>query len=185
MKRHVPLALLSVLAFAVPLFAQKLPERGLQLFGFISDPTVVSSQRFGTSFDAGFGFGVTKFITPQYAAELSVASHDFHEYATSSTGMSLRYTTHVYPISLDGQYHFLTESRWKPYAGLGLRYVAAPHHGLVAYSDRLGAELNGGVSYMMTPRFSVRIDGKQEFPIGAERRFDPRTRVSLGLGWHF
>ena len=185
MKRHVALALLGLLGLAVPLFAQQPPQPRVQLFGFISDPSIVSSQRAGTSFDAGFGFGVTKFITPRYAAELSVASHDFHEYASTSSGISLRHTSHVYPLSLDGQYHFLTGSRWKPYAGLGLRYIAAPHDGLVAYSDRLGVELNGGVSYLMTPRLSVRVDGKQELPTGSELRFDPRTRVSFGLGWHF
>jgi hypothetical protein len=57
------------------------------------------------------------------------------------------------------QYHFFNDSRWKPYLGAGVRYVDAN----AEFRDlgaRISPEINGGVSFMMTPNLSLRFDGR-------------------------
>ena len=95
-----------------------------------------------------------------------------------------RYRHTTYPVSLDGQYHFFNDSRWKPYLGAGVRYVQASAR-FFDTGTRVTPEITGGVEFMMTPHVSLRFDGKQEIQTHSGPAYDPLSRMAVGIGWHF
>jgi opacity protein-like surface antigen len=183
MKRFV---LVAVVLFAVPLFAQQ-PKNDFQIFAYSSNLGVTWNESYGTAVDTNWGIAVQKFVAPHVSMELAVVSQGWYEYEPGPYHFGVpivRYRQRSYPVSLDGQYHFFNGSRWKPYLGVGLRYVD-PNARLRDIGARISPEVNGGVSFMFTPRFSLRFDGKQELRSPDGPAYDPPSRVSVGLGWHF
>ena len=182
------LVLFAVAVFAVPCFAQQqAAQNGFQIFTYASNISIVSSSRYGTTVDSSYGIGLSKFVTPHVSLELSATSQDWWEYEPGPYQFGVPYTRirrTVYPISLDGQYHFFNDSRWKPYLGLGVRYVN-PTARFYNVGARYSPEINGGVSFFMTPHVSLRFDGKYETRSASGPAYDPPARGSVGIGWHF
>jgi outer membrane protein W len=180
MKHFALLALLSL-----PLFAQQAKE-DFQIFAYAGNIAITSSDRYGTTVDSSYGLALSKFVTPRVSLELSASSQDWWEYEPGPYHFGvpivrIRHT--VYPISFDSQYHFANDSRWKPYLGLGVRYVNATAH-YYNLGARYSPEINGGVSFMITPHVALRFDGKQELRTRGPA-YDPPTRGSVGVAWHF
>ena len=152
--------------------------------------------------DAGFGFSdhgpegagsvglaFDRMWTPQISTELSVAyeRHRTYSYIVNPTGTftdvpSLRFST--YPIDLAARYHFLNDTRWKPYVGLGLRYVRQPHVGSqYNYQDHIGPEIVGGTVFQINKSFGLFLDGKAY--LGDREFYDSQLKGSFGLLWRF
>ena len=96
----------------------------------------------------------------------------------------------TYPVDLTGRFHFLNDTRWKPYLGLGARYVAAPHltseQRLVvghSYSDRVSAEVVGGLEFLIKPSFGITAEVKGLLRNSED--YDSGFNATAGLNWHF
>ena len=96
----------------------------------------------------------------------------------------------TYPADLTGRFHFLNETRWKPYIGLGVRYVAAPHltpEALLvighSYSDHVDAEVVGGLQFLIKPSFGITAEVKSL--VRNREDYNPLLKVSGGLDWRF
>jgi outer membrane protein W len=135
---------------------------------------------YGAAFDTSF--------TPRLSAQLSVSSegHSTYPYVVDSSGYinqvdPVRFRT--YPIDLTGRYHFITESRWKPFLGAGLRYVAAPHvDSQFGLRSHLTPEAVGGVVFQMQ-RIGIVFEGKQL--LGDREYYDSMFKASVGVNWRF
>jgi len=179
-------ALLAVVVFAVPLFAQQ-PKNDFQIFAYASDVGVTWSESYGTAINSNYGLALSKYVAPHWSMELSVSTQKWWEYAPGVIHFGdpiVRSRRTSYPVSLDGQYHFFNDSRWKPYLGAGVRYVDAN----AEFRDlgaRISPEINGGVSFMMTPNLSLRFDGRVAVRSGDRPGYDPLMRGAIGVGWHF
>lgn len=183
MKRFVWLA---VAVLAVPLFAQQ-PQHDFQIFAYATNTGITYSENYGTAIDSNFGVAVSKFVAPHVSMELAVSSQGWWEYSPDPVHFGapfVRVKQTAYPVSLDGQYHFFNDSRWKPYLGAGVRYVE-PNATFRDLSARISPEINGGVSFMMTPNLSLRFDGRVAVRSTHTPGYDPLSRGSIGLGWHF
>jgi outer membrane protein W len=112
---------------------------------------------------------------------------------TTPTGVltTLRYATRAYPIDATVSYHFLNETRWKPYLGAGLRYVSETLRGTIPGGDyrfttrTVEPEISGGLTFQFTPRLGLRFDAKQV--IGRNDRVvaDPALKGYVGLSLRF
>lgn len=177
----------ALLLFAVPLFAQQQSKSDFQIFVYSSNAAITWSERYGTAVDQTLGAAVSMKITPRVSIEAATIAQKWWEYEPGPYQFGVpitRIRRTVYPISLDGQYHFLTDSRWKPYLGAGVRYVN-PKSTFYDVGTRVAPEITGGVSFMITPHLSVRFDGKQEIQSQTGPAYDPLSRASIGLAWHF
>jgi outer membrane protein W len=185
MKRFVVVA---VALFTLPLFAQQqTPKNDFQIFVYASNVAITWTDSTGTTVDSGFGMAVSKFVTPRVSMELAVNSQQWYEYEPGPYHFGVpvkRYRHTTYPVSLDGQYHFFNDSRWKPYLGAGVRYVQASAR-FFDTGTRVTPEITGGVEFMMTPHVSLRFDGKQEIQTHSGPAYDPLSRMAVGIGWHF
>lgn len=95
-----------------------------------------------------------------------------------------------YPVDLTGRFHFLNDTRWKPYLGLGARYIGAPHltseqrvvvgH---SYSDRVSGEIVGGLEFLIKPTLGITAEVKGLLRNSED--YDAGFKISGGLNWHF
>src|SRR5712692_2250529 len=156
-------ALLTVLliAFVPAAFAQQRNNFTV----FISNLGVYSASQH-THWYSDYGAALDTAFTPRLSAQLSVTSehHRTYPYVVDSSGYINQVDPvgfHTYPIDLTGRYHFITDSRWKPFLGAGLRYVAAPHvDSQFGYQNHLTPEAVGGVIFQMQ-RIGIVSEGKQ------------------------
>ena len=188
----IAVALLSVVASA---FAQK-PARSNSVSLFVSDLSVFHSSAGGTTIDAGYGAAFAHMFSNRVSGELSVTSERFQRYVSTfeTTGVPTTYhfSHQVYPIDANVSYHFLNDSRWKPYFGGGVRYLSDTVHfqgGPLGSQDltsrRVDPEVSGGVTYQFRPALGLRFDAKQV--IGSNRGYvaDSDFKASVGLAYRF
>ena len=174
---------LAVLVVLLPLSAlAQSPDRPRRVSVFISNLEFGWSEGNGSEGNAGFGIAAEYRFTPRWSTELSVAREEHHSAALLLDEFDLR----SYPVDLVARYHFLgVHTRWRPYAGLGARYVAAPDApDDVHYENRLSAEANGGVDFNINQAWSLRFDVKRLLRTD-DSAFDEETTVSIGAGWRF
>jgi len=194
MKKSVLVAA-SLLFVAASAFAQQ-PTRSNSVSFFVSDLSVFHSSTNGTRVDAGYGLSFAHMFNDRLSGELSVTSESFKGFVTtfdpSDKPTTVTFSDHVYPIDANVSYHFLTDSRWKPYFGGGLRYVSDTLHsggqfGVHAFTERrVDPEVSGGVTFQFKPTLGLRFDAKQV--IGSSRSSygsDPDFKASLGLTFRF
>jgi len=127
-------------------------------------------------------------ITPRFSAALSVADekHSSYGYVVDETGYINQVTPvqfRTYPIDLTGRFHFINDTRWKPYIGAGARYVAAPHvDSMFGYTNRWTPELTGGLVFQFR-HLGIVADG--QVLLGDHEYYDSVFKTSLGLSWRF
>ena len=160
-----------------------------ELSFFASNPGLGYSSTGGTNASAGLGIAFDRMFTPRVSAQLSIASeqHRTYPYVVAPNGSFQQVTPRsfqTYPIDLAVHYHFLKDSRWQPYLGLGAHYVSAPHVGSqFGYQNHLGPEIVGGTVFRIGPSFGIVLDGK--VTLGDREHYDPSFRPSVGFTWRF
>lgn len=179
-------ALLAVglLLAALPSFAQQSP---LRLSVFASDLGFTRSEGAGSDFSGGIGAALEYRWSQQWALELSVTREErttgFGRIGADGSVQLEHREVHAHPVDLTAQYQFRTASRWKPYAGAGLRYVSG-QTSTFQKQYSLSPEIIGGVHFMITPELSLRFDAKQRIG-NDDAAFDSAFKPSIGLGWKF
>ena len=137
---------------------------------------------------AEYGLGYDAAFTPHWSAAISVGSehHSSRGYVVDETGFinevpSVSFRTN--PIDLTGRFHFVNETRWKPYIGAGARYVAAPHvDSMFGYTNRWTPEAVGGVVFQLK---HLGILAEAKVLAGDHEYYDSAVKTSLGLSWRF
>jgi outer membrane protein W len=178
-------AVVFSLLVATSAFAQKKNEFSI----FVSDANVSYSRDQGTRGSGSPGLAFDRMVTPRISAQIAVAYERHHTYSyivnpngTFTQVPPLPFTT--YPIDLSARYHFLNDTRWKPYLGLGLRYVRQPHISYqFRYRDHVGPEIVGGTAFQLTKSFGLVLDGKAY--LGDREQYDSQLKSSFGLFWRF
>lgn len=195
--RTLGLALLGTFLAASSLPAQEPPpspsERKFQLFaGF--EPAFFYSEVDGFGYAGAAQLGMGYFWSPTISSEISVALRqgDFED-ATVVDAAAL--------------YHFPSSSRWKLFAGTGVHYAQVQTEvgpillggGLsgmpAARADSASTELEqsgvgwlvtGGVNYLFSSRFSLRMDARYvPVTISGDRDSDEDFSSTIGLGLRF
>jgi outer membrane protein W len=185
----------SLLFVVTSAFAQQ-PNHSNSVSVFVSDLSIFHSSTYGTRVDAGYGLSFDHMFSNRVSGELSVTSQRFRSFATipgpADQPTTVSFSDRSYPIDANVSYHFLTDSRWKPYVGAGLRYVSDTLHsggsfGVHEFTSRsVDPEVSGGVTFQFKPAFGLRFDAKQI--IGSSNRSygsDPDFKASVGLSFRF
>jgi outer membrane protein W len=142
----------------------------------------------GRHWYSSYGAAFESSFTPHFSAQISVGSeqHRSFPYVVDETGYINQVTPvrfRTYPIDLTARYRWVNETRFKPYIGLGARYVAAPHvDSMFGYTNRVTPELVGGVVYQLR-HLGIVADGK--VLLGDHEYYDSAFKTSIGLNWRF
>lgn len=134
---------------------------------------------FVTAPDSGFGGSVEVHVAKRCAVELATSSEK-HKLTIGGffNGHIVEFRTRN--IDLTAHYYFENQTRWQPYAGIGVRRATTSSDEV---EDRTSAEIDGGVHFMITPKFSLRISGRGL--INGGHSYDPGVKSELGLAWRF
>ncbi len=182
--RKVLVLVVLVLSIPVALIAQ--PK---QTFSLFAAGVNTGSQDDGRP--AGFGIAYDRMLTQRVSLDAAIAyeRHFSYPYVVDVSGFINevpRAHLRTVPIDVTARYHWLNETRWKPYLGFGAHYVAAPKVHLdpgFGYQNHVNPVLDGGVAFMVTPSIGVVLDNRV---IGGDHEtYDPVFRVSAGLTWRF
>jgi outer membrane protein W len=153
---------------------------------FISDLSVTSSDHSGDDVNGGIGIAYQRRFAPEWAAELSIAyeSHDesYRVFDHNGNGIDRGGRSwHTTPVDLSGFYLFQNQTNWKPYVGLGVRWVDAPSDAADDTNFLYGA--TGGVTWEVGKKVGLRFDGKLLF--GDRPTWVDTFTGSVGLAWRF
>ena len=180
MKKTAFVALLAAV-FATPTFAQR-----NQFSIFYTQSVTETSQNLGVSFHHDW--------TPRWVGGFSVAAEDSE--VSSCVGGILTpercnyVIVRTYPIDFTARFQFPNDTRWTPYVGAGVRYVAAP--GLTpeemqivveGYPDEISPEIVGGFEFVISGPFALTVEVKGL--LGDVEDYDSALKVAAGLGWRF
>jgi len=146
---------------------------------------------FRSDLDESGGVGVSyeRMFAPRWSVQAAVAveHHHSYNYVVEDNGaitLVPRERLKTMPIDLTVRYHWLNETRWKPYLGLGAHYVAAPDADpRFRYRNHLEAAINGGTLFMLTHDLGLMLDGR--IYLGSHESYDQSPRTSIGLSWRF
>lgn len=161
---------------------------------FVSDMSVTHSSA-GTNLDAGYGAAFDHMFNNHISAELTVTSQRMRQSFTTFTVTGpptvTSYTKTLFPVDANVSYHFLTDSRWKPYLGVGLRYLnstvqgVAPLNNYRLKSRSLDPEVSGGVTFQFRPNLGLRFDAKQTVGNSSSALGEGQFSGSVGLSFRF
>jgi outer membrane protein W len=196
MRRHIAVVMVLLSLIAASAVAQdktaEAPKGTFRVFAFGSNFGYSESDVAGSKFHGGYGLGVEYRLSERWSAEVSVSREEAATWTVANVGPDgqIRYqnfslTTH--PVDAVAQYHFFTRSAWKPFVGVGARYVGTEQYpGSVFLGDesRLSAELNGGFYYNFTRNLGLRVDVRRLLR-NDSAFYDDTRKVSIGLGWSF
>jgi outer membrane protein W len=184
-------SLLFVTASAI---AQE-PSRPNTISVFASDVSVTQSPTSGRNIDLGYGAAFDHMFTRRISAEVTVNSetvrHGQSTFVTSGTSVFSWVSTTIHPLDASVTYHFLNDSRWKPYVAGGLRYASYTFSGdgpLGRYyltTHSVDPEVSGGVVFQFSRTFGLRFDAKQTIGSRPARIGDPDFKASVGLAFRF
>ena len=178
------LLLLALFAFSSSAFAQQKNAFSI----FVTDWQFSRDTR-GSHANAGAGIAFDRMLTPRFSAELAIASerHHTYPYIVNTNGLFQEVTPRafrIYPVDLAVRYHFLNETRWKPFIGVAAHYVGAPHVGSeFRYQNHFGPEIVGGTVVQLGRSFGLVLDGK--IYIGDREHYVYPFKPSFGLLWRF
>ena len=184
----------SLLLFAASAFAQQ-PSRSNSVSVFVSDLSFIYSSTNGTRFDAAYGASLAHMFSNRFSGELSVTSEHTRAFVTtfdpSGAPTTSTFSKRVYPIDANLSYHFLTDSRWKPYVGGGLRYLSDSVRGFGPLGDyhiatrSVNPEVSGGITFQFNPKVGLRFDVKEILGGQASSLTNLDTKSSVGLTFRF
>ncbi len=104
-------------------------------------------------------FTVEYFVQDNLGIELLAATPFSHSIALGGTDLAS--TKHL-PPTLSLNYHFATNSAWKPYVGAGLNYTIFFDEksalGDLDIDNSFGVSLQAGLDYMVTEKGAVRLN---------------------------
>ena len=175
------LAALLAAVFAASAFAQR-----NQFSIFYTQAVSQTTQNVGAAFHHDW--------TPRFAGGISLAAEE-SEIAYCVGGIltpeRCNYVNvRTYPIDLTARFQFPNDTRWTPYVGAGLRYVAAPdltpeERNTVGhdYSDEFSPEVVGGFEFVISEPFALNVEVKGL--LGDAEDYDSSFKVAAGLGWRF
>lgn len=190
MSRKIAIALLFV---TLPLAAQKRGTSEVSVMA--TNITVTSSSNTGTDLDGDFGLGFNYWLNRHWSTELQV-SYQQHSVAVSSFERRnpdgtiflgvIRRTATAYPVDLRAQYHFLNDTRWKPFVGAGVHYVQRPDgvESREFHASDFSPEITGGTLFMFTPRLGLRLDSTLLLREDSAD-WDNNFKVGVGVSWRF
>jgi outer membrane protein W len=184
-----------LLMFAFSAFAQEktseLTKGHARLSVFSSGLGYTESDAAGSHWQGGVGVAVEYALTDRWSGEVAVAREDLGvgyfgviNPDGSLTPQQVSYRS--YPVDAVAQYHFFTQSAWKPFLGVGLRYVNAPDTGFPYQfeSGRTSAQVIGGVYYNFTKHLALRLDARQLLR-NDDTYYDRGNKLSVGFAWKF
>jgi outer membrane protein W len=188
----IAFSLLFVVASA---FAQQ-PAPANTVSVFLSDAMVSYSSSSGSRLDVSYGGAFDHMFNRHISAEISVTSQPARRYSStlvvSGQPVTSSSTVHFHPIDANVSYHFLTDSRWKPYVGGGLRYLnnSVIVNGLFGESRRfttrtVDPEISGGVVFQFRPTLGLRFDAKQIVGNSGSVLGETAFTGSVGLSFRF
>jgi outer membrane protein W len=193
MRKSIVIAV-SLLFVVASAFAQEHATPANTFSVFLADPTLFHTSS-GTNLDAAYGAAFDHMFSRHISGELSVTRQPFRRYVTtfSTVGQPSfsNYQDERYPIDANLSYHFLTDSRWKPYLGAGLRYVQdsfvssgplGKYHIVRRSAD---PEISGGVTFQLRPNVGLRLDGKEIAGGGGSFLGHGTFAGSVGLSFRF
>lgn len=175
-------------------FAQQ-PDRSNTVSVFVSDLSISSSNSTGTNVDTSYGAAFGHMFNRNWSAELSVTSQPIQRttiitFATQQPIYST-FRDRLYPIDANASYHFLTNSRWKPFVGGGLRYLDYKttldlQTGVSRHSQRfVDPEITGGVTFQFRPNLGLRFEAKKIIGTSQSVLGDSSLSGSVGLTFRF
>ena len=161
-------AVIVALLISTAAFAQDKPNG---VYVFLSNPGGGSSDHSGSYWEGAFGVALQRMFTPHLSGEVTI-SRERHHAAFSIFGESGSSYTNTTPVDLTARYHFLDDGSWKPYAGLGARWV----------DGRAMADVTGGVVWQFRPSLGLRFDAKL---LLGNNAFNDTFNGAVGLAWRF
>ncbi len=180
MRRSIVIAV-SLLFVVASAFAQQ-NSHSNTVSVFVSDLSISHTSQSGTDVDASYGVAFNHMFNKFLSGEVSVTSQQiWRNVSTFSVPGPPTYRSYrdtLYPIDANVSYHFLTNSRWKPYVGAGLRYL----NNTFLYS---GGPLAGGVTFQFRPNLGLRFDAKQIVGNSNSALGDTAFSGSVGLSFRF
>jgi hypothetical protein len=131
----------------------------------------------------GFGLAFDHHFSPRFSTELSIADERRNSgpaFVLTPTGRVAESPHEIttLPIDLVAAYHFISETRWRPYIGIGQRVITAER--LTMFEP----EIAGGVTFMLSPRFGIRADAKQLVAYRS-RSWDSAFKAGFGVSFGF
>jgi hypothetical protein len=139
-----------------------------------------------------YGAAISETWTPRFSTQVAMSVEDPEVCLGGSflTRPCTRTVLRTYPVDVVGRYHFLNETRWKPFWGLGVRYVRAPRltAELIAevgreYPDHVDPQVVGGLEFLLRPALAITLEGKQL--LADSESYDPMFKVSIGMTFRF
>ena len=148
----------------------------------------------GAKVDAAFAASLERRFGERFSAELTASSERARRvvevFSTTSQPAYAIFTTRLYPLDLNVSYQLLTNGRWRPYIGGGMRYVHDTFHvagrrvNYVA-SQTIDPEVSGGIALRFNPTLGLRFDAKQVLGSHRTKVADPEFKASFGLSLSF
>jgi len=195
MRKHFAVVTLLLL-FAVSAVAQErtanVKEGSFRIFAFGSNFGYTESDISGSNWNGGYGLGLEYQLSERWSTELSVSREQTPTFTVGvlkpdGTFSTTNTNVEAHPVDVVGQYHFFTDSAWKPFVGIGLRYVDSSRNQYLPYAydeTRLSPQITAGFYYHFTRHFGLRVDGKRLLRNDSSF-YDDARKVSVGLGWKF
>jgi outer membrane protein W len=194
MRKSIVIAV-SLLFVVASAFAQQQATPANTVSVFLSDTMLTYSSSSGTRLDVSYGGAFNHMFTRHISAELSVTSQPARRYFSTvvvsgqpATSSSI---VHFHPIDANVSYHFLTDSRWKPYVGGGLRYlnnsviITTPFESRRFTTRTVDPEISGGVVFQFRPTLGLRFDAKQIIGNSGSVLGERAFTSSVGLSFRF
>jgi len=156
---------------------------------FLSDVMQTRTDRQAGSWPSGFGIAFERRLAERWSVQGAVAieRHHSYSYVVEDNGAITfvdRARLRTVPIDLTARYHWLNDTRWKPYLGFGAHYVAAPSaDARFRYRNHFDGEVNGGTLFMFSRTFGVVLDGR--VIAGTREPYDQPLKISFGAAWRF
>jgi len=192
--RNARMVMVSLLFVVAPLYAQQ-PNRPNAVTLFVSDGGFGWSESSGTWGGADFGLALSHMFNDRFSGELAVTSQrtgsSFTTYPLEGFPTTTTYSNRIYPIDATASYHFFTDSRWKPYLGVGARYVSDSVRVIGPLGDNrfsrrsTDPEITGGIIFQFNPRLGLRFDARQILGSSRDIGADARLHASAGLSLRF
>jgi outer membrane protein W len=196
MLKRLTLLAVAVLCLTSTTYAQQAPGK-FRISGFVSNPGYTESDVTGSNFTGALGVGAEYFFTPRVSASVQVSTETYTEtvlaFFDPATGTVLydARNRRTYPIDLLARYHFKGNDRWKPYVGGGLSMISysqqssyLPGQTNTQTDWHVGAEIDGGVTFQMTPSLGLDFEVKHALEDAPFTSVD-QTRGSIGVSWRF